>query len=111
MKLGPEQMQLLHQYFQSTLSRPCAMCGNGNWVFDDTLFEVREFAGGTIVTQGTIKPMVSLSCNNCGAVSFVNAFKTGVIRFNPPAPQVPQDSPTGPKEEEKVADSELGAGG
>ena len=80
-------------------------------MFDDTLFEVREFAGGTIVTQGTIKPMVSISCTNCGAISFVNAFKTGVIRFNPPAPPAAQDAPTGPKAEEPVAESELGAGG
>lgn len=110
MKLGPEQMQMLHQYFQQNLSRPCALCGTGSWSYDDTLFEVREFAGGTIVTQGTIKPMVSLSCSNCGAVSFVNAFKTGVIRFNPQPPQ-PQEPVVESKAEEPVAESELGAGG
>ncbi len=110
MKLGPEQMQILHQHLSNTLKNPCALCGTNNWIFDDAIFEVRQFQGGQINTGGLLKPMVSITCTNCGAVSFINAFKADVIRLQQ------QEQPTetaveGPKEEPAIAESELGTGG
>jgi hypothetical protein len=80
MQLNEEGMQRFQQHLQNTLRNPCGICGSGNWQFDDTVFELRQFAGGGLATGGTIKPIVSITCNGCGNVVFMNALTTGIVR-------------------------------
>lgn len=82
MQLNPEGMQRFHAHLQNALRHPCAICGSGNWQFDDTIFELRQFAGGGITANGQIKPVVSITCNGCGNIIFMNALTTGVIQVS-----------------------------
>jgi hypothetical protein len=91
MQLNPEGRARLQAHLQNALRQPCAVCGSGNWQMDDTIFELRQFAGGNVATQGAIKPVLTITCNSCGNILFMNAITTGVIRVEQQAAQEPQD--------------------
>ncbi len=106
MQLNPEGMQRFHAHLQNALRNPCAICGSGNWQFDDTIFELRQFAGGGIAATGQIKPVVSLTCNGCGNIVFMNALTTGIVQVSQSSQpsDVPQENVT----EEEAVDIEAG---
>ena len=89
MQLNTEGRARLQTHLQTVLRHPCAVCGNGNWQVDDTIFELRQFAGGGVTTQGAIKPVVTITCNGCGNVLFMNALTTGVVQVQQPAAPQP----------------------
>ena len=82
MQLNPEGRDRLQAHLQNVLRKPCAICGNTQWQTDDTIFELRQFgAPATPNAQVTIKPVVSLTCNSCGNVLFMNPLTTGIVRL------------------------------
>jgi hypothetical protein len=80
MQLNPEGMDRFKSHLQNAVRNPCAVCGSGNWQFDDTIFELRQFAGGGLSTGGMIKPVITITCNGCGNIVFMNALTTGVVQ-------------------------------
>jgi hypothetical protein len=94
MQLNPEGRERLQAHLQNVLRKPCAICGNVQWQTDDTIFELRQFGvGATPNAQVTVKPVVTLTCNGCGNVLFMNALTTGVVRIEQPAqPQVIEET-------------------
>jgi hypothetical protein len=60
--------------------RPCPMCGNAGWSVQDSVFELREFHGGSMVIGGSaLIPVVPVACNNCGNTVLINAIVAGVV--------------------------------
>jgi hypothetical protein len=87
MQLNPEGQARFRQHLQTVIRKPCAVCGSGNWNFDDTVFEMRQFAGGPLPAQGAIKPVVTMTCQGCGNIVFLNAITTGIVGVTPVAEQ------------------------
>lgn len=83
MQLNPEGQARFRNHLQNVIRKPCAVCGEGNWNFDDTVFEMRQFAGGPLPAQGAIKPVVTMTCQSCGNIVFLNALTTGIVRVEP----------------------------
>jgi len=80
MKLNDEQIDQLRNHLQTHFKSVCSVCGGANWQFDDTLFEIRQFLGGSVSTDGLIKPIAAISCATCGHVILINAIAAGVIK-------------------------------
>jgi len=91
MRLNQEQLQQLANHLQHNFRSACTICGSTNWQFDDTIFEIRQFMGGGISTEGLIKPAVAVTCSGCGQIVLVNAIAAGVVR-------VVQDNQTAPEQ-------------
>jgi hypothetical protein len=85
MYLNEQGRARFQQHLQNILRQPCAVCGGGNWQLEDPLFELREFAGGNVPTEGVVKPLLAVTCKTCGNVVLMSAITTGVIS----APQAP----------------------
>ncbi len=103
MVLNPEGRARFQQHLQNTLRQPCSVCGTGNWQVEDAIFELREFVGGDVPTQGSVKPVLAMTCNGCGHVVFMSPLKTGIIAVpqqQPPQMQVAQSA-------EEVTDDEV----
>lgn len=61
-------------------NRPCNMCGNGNWLVSDKVFELREFNNGDlIIGGGPITPLVTITCSECGNTILINPIAIGVL--------------------------------
>jgi hypothetical protein len=110
MQLNPEGQARFRNHLQNVIRKPRAVCGEGNWNFDDTVFEMRQFAGGPLPAQGAIKPVVTLTCQSCGNIVFLNALTTGIVRVeqgdqstNGAQAAVPADMPTAEIAEEDSA--------
>lgn len=88
MKLTPEQANQIIQQLNNDRDKrqPCNVCGNNNWIINDTIWEIREFNGGNFVLGGnsSIMPMISISCSKCGNTHFLNAIKLGIVSPQPP---------------------------
>jgi len=59
----------------------CPVCGKTVWNVSDTVFEVREYHEGSLVTRGTAvaAPVVMATCGNCGYTLFFNALVAGIV--------------------------------
>lgn len=84
MRLSPQQVEHLKLHLQTKFKNPCHICGTGNWQFDDVIFELRQFMGGGVSTEGLIKPVIAVTCGDCGHVVTINAFAAGVLRVQQP---------------------------
>lgn len=61
-------------------NRPCNMCGTGNWLVSDKVFELREFNNGDlIIGGGPITPLVTITCSECGNTILINPIVIGVL--------------------------------
>lgn len=61
-------------------NRPCNMCGTGNWLVSDKVFELREFNNGDlIIGGGPITPLVTITCSECGNTILINPIAIGVL--------------------------------
>ena len=80
MQLNPEGRARFQQHLQNILRNPCAVCGAGQWQVEDTMFELREFSGGGIAAEGSVKPVVTVTCNSCGNILFMSPLTTGIVR-------------------------------
>ena len=81
MQLNAEGRQRFQAHLQKVLRTPCAVCGGGNWQIEDAIFELREFAGGGLNPAGAVKPVISMTCSNCGHLLFMSPLTTGIIQF------------------------------
>jgi hypothetical protein len=86
MQLNPEGQARFREHLQNAVRKPCALCDSGNWTYDDTIFEMRQFAGGPLVANGAVKPFVTLTCQNCGNIVMLNAITTGIVRVEQTTP-------------------------
>jgi hypothetical protein len=87
MKLTEEQKQFLNEKLNSLGIPPkCNICSSDEWSASDTIFEVREFQGGSLIIGGnqSIYPVIPISCNKCGNTVFINALRIGVLSPQPP---------------------------
>jgi hypothetical protein len=89
MRLNQEQVERLRQHLQQRLRGGCNACGNPNWQFDDVIFELRQFVGGGISADSLIKPLIAITCTNCGNVMLMNAIAAGVLRVEQQAGSQP----------------------
>jgi len=96
MVLNPEGRARFQQHLQTTLRQACSVCGTGNWQVEDAIFELREFTGGGVAVEGSVKPVLAMTCNGCGHVVFMSPLKTGIISV--PQQQQPQVQVTQPEE-------------
>ena len=82
MKLNEEQRSKLVEKLNSMGSPTiCPLCNSGEWNVSDTIFELREFQGGSLVVGGdhSIYPVIPLTCNECGNTYFLNPLKLGIL--------------------------------
>src|SRR6266550_1849214 len=81
MQLNEEGRARFQAHLQNVLRQPCSVRGSGNWQMDDSIFELREFHGGGLTGEGSIKPVVAITCNGCGHVLFMSPLTTGIVRL------------------------------
>lgn len=63
----------VRDYLSSKLSGACEACGAKTWSYDATVYELREFHGGSMVIGGSgIQPLLTVTCMNCGTVRLIN---------------------------------------
>jgi len=81
LKLTQEKKDKLIQHFDKFwTNQKCEICGHEDWTIDESLFEMREFHGATtILGKGFVKPLVTVSCQNCKNTKFFNAVNLGLI--------------------------------
>jgi hypothetical protein len=81
MKLNKEQQdKLIEKLNRFWKNKTCEVCGQQNWMIDDTLFELREFHGGrTVLGSGAIKPLITISCTSCGNTKMMNAIQMELV--------------------------------
>lgn len=81
MKLNDAQKIKLVDKLTLLKKSKCPMCGEGVWIVNDTIFEMREFQGGNLVIGGgtAILPVVPVTCKQCGHTVFFNALTLGLI--------------------------------
>jgi hypothetical protein len=62
------------------VGRPCPLCQQIAWQVQDSVFELRQFAGGSLVVgTGPIVPVIPVICGNCGNTVLVNALISEAI--------------------------------
>ena len=94
MQLNPEGRARFQAHLQNVLRQPCSVCGSGNWQMDDSIFELREFHGGGLAAEGSLKPVVAITCQSCGHVLFMSPLTTGIVRLE--QAQTSASEPVGP---------------
>ena len=85
MRLTKKQKELFNRRFPSLVESGCPVCRKGNFVVNDTIFELREFQGGGLYIgdQYSILPVISVVCNHCGHTLFFNAVLLGLVKPEP----------------------------
>lgn len=80
MKLSEEQKrQMLKRLDEAWgAERICSVCRHDEWAVFDTVFEIREFVGGSI-NVGTVIPCIVVTCKHCSNTLFFNAIKLGLV--------------------------------
>jgi hypothetical protein len=59
--------------------KKCWVCGTKNWSVLPSLFEMREFDGGSLNLSGDLVPLLVLSCVHCGNTVMFSAIKLGIV--------------------------------
>ena len=81
MKLSKKQLDKLTQYLSEKWKKPvsCAVCGENKWTISESVHELREFHGGSMVIGGSaLIPLVPITCNNCGNTVLLNPLIAGI---------------------------------
>ncbi|MFZ2072295.1 MAG: hypothetical protein WA101_00335 [Minisyncoccia bacterium] len=81
MKLTSDQTQKIITEFNKYSPHICPVCKGMEYQLNETIFEMREFSGGSLFVggQSSIFPAVLLTCKKCGHTHFFNAILLGVI--------------------------------
>jgi len=80
MKLNKKQEDKIIQSLTAIRNQlTCPICHLQKWVISDTVYELREFAGGKWLTGASVVPVVIATCTNCGNTLFFNAIHLGII--------------------------------
>lgn len=84
MKIKPEdQNKVISKLNEVWKNKTCEMCQNNNWNIDETIYQINEFHGGNVVIgSGSLVPVITLTCQNCGNTKLMNAIKLGVVETN-----------------------------
>jgi len=90
MQLNAEGRARFQAHLQNVLRNACSLCGTGNWQVEDAIFELREFVGGAVPTEGSVKPLLAMTCNGCGHTVFMSPMKIGIIGAPAAVEQAPQ---------------------
>lgn len=76
---GRDYMQINEKKLINTInkkwkSKACPMCGNNNWTIDmDMITMIGVGSDLSINIGGKIRPVVAVTCNECGNTIFINA--------------------------------------
>jgi predicted nucleic-acid-binding Zn-ribbon protein len=57
----------------------CPICGQDDWLVHDEAVEVRAFGQGRLAAKGSIFPLLTVLCSNCGHTLFFNALIAGLV--------------------------------
>lgn len=81
MPMNDKQKELLQVFLRKKIAPPtvCPICHGQNWNFADTIWELREFSGGTLRVGGPVFPVLSMTCSTCGHTLFINALVAGIL--------------------------------
>ncbi|WP_313236480.1 hypothetical protein [Sphingobacterium multivorum] len=84
MKIKPEdQSKVIAKLNEVWKNKTCEICQTGNWNIDETIYQINEFHGGNVVIgSGSLVPVITLTCQNCGNTKMLNAIKLGVVEPN-----------------------------
>jgi hypothetical protein len=76
----PQREAMLRKLDKLWASTRCDVCQVGDYAISDRIFEMREYNGRNFVLgAGTIMPIVIATCQNCGAIRYVNAIQIGLV--------------------------------
>jgi hypothetical protein len=78
MKLKEESVR---RYLEGHGASNCATCGQNNWTYDPTVYEIREFTGGGLVIGGNtaLLPVLTVTCSNCGTMKLINSIAAKLL--------------------------------
>ena len=82
MKIDEEQKRIIEQkLFPFFEKKSCGICSGKDWLFSETIFEMREFEKGNFIIGGksSIFPVLAVTCKSCGNVYFFNAISVELI--------------------------------
>lgn len=81
MKYSDKQKEILRNKLSYLKNVKCTSCGGQEWIVNDTMFEMREFHGGSMVIGGgsAVLPLATVSCKQCGNTIFFNAISLGLL--------------------------------
>jgi hypothetical protein len=71
--------------------RHCPACRQTNWTLIDRVFEIREFAEGSLILGGPVVPVILATCTTCGHEMVFNAIALGVVVAPKTEPILPED--------------------
>lgn len=82
MKLNKIQKEKLLQHFNKKVPKlpECSVCHKKIWTISDTIYELREYHGGSVVLGSPLAPIITLICKNCGNTLFFNAILLNIIQ-------------------------------
>lgn len=69
----------LNKYMNKIHATTCPLCGNGQWTFNDTIFQLPEFDTKGLIVGGVVFPVIPLTCDNCGNTYFINVLSAGLM--------------------------------
>jgi hypothetical protein len=69
-------------FLRDNWKNPCPMCGVRKWNVLDTVFELHEYNKGSVVIGGTVMPLITVVCSNCGTTILINALTSGLIKID-----------------------------
>lgn len=55
------------------------MCHVVNWSVQDSIYQLAQFNQGALVIGGSVVPVITVVCGNCGNTILVNAITAGVL--------------------------------
>ena len=57
----------------------CPICEQDEWLVHDEAVEVRAFGRGSLAANGSVFPLLSVTCSTCGHTLFFNAIVAGLV--------------------------------
>ncbi len=61
-------------------NKVCPICGKRNWSVSPDVHQLLKFSGGTLVIGGSVIPIVSVTCTNCGYTLMFNPLISGALK-------------------------------
>ena len=61
-------------------NKKCPNCNNNQWIIPRELLELRPFTGGSLIVGGTVCPLLTLICDDCGHTLLFNAIVAGLVK-------------------------------
>lgn len=58
----------------------CPLCGAFEWNVDPNFFELRQFFDGSLHVGAPVAPLITMTCQNCGQVTFFNALTSKQLK-------------------------------